>query len=197
MNLQCLPEVPSFVRAHHLLNIRSHQVGGHADDPASADGENRQGQAIVAAVDLKGLWSFAADLRGLIQAAAGFLHCDDIAHLGESGNRLRRAVDAGPPGDVVQHARPAGGFGNGHEVRVQTVLRGAVIVGVDEEERVGASPPCLFGEMDRMPGVVGARAGHHDCPTGHSLLYRPHQPDLLVVSQRRRLSSGARDDNPV
>jgi hypothetical protein len=48
-----------------------------------------------------------------------------------------------------------------------------------------------------MPGVVGARAGHHHGPAADRLLHRPDQPDLLVVGEGGRLSGGAHHDNAV
>jgi hypothetical protein len=170
-------------------------VGGHPHHPAGADGEQRQGQPVLAAVELE-VGDGGHQLGGGPGVAGGILHPDDVGHLAvKSDEDVVRDLPAGSDRDVVQEDRKVGGIGDCVHVSLDAGLRGPAVVGADRQDPGGAGLGRRLGHLDGVRGVAAARAGQdgHRDRLGH----RPPQVALLGVAERRRLAGGAGDDEAV
>ncbi len=128
----------------HLLYLRTCQMRGNADYAHTANGENRQGQAVVAGVNRKPLRHGTADIRHLIQVSAGLLDSRNTGNLRQSRQSLGKKVDPCSPGDVVDHARQINAFGNGLKVLIHSLLRRFVVIGHYEQKTVNSG---LLGSL--------------------------------------------------
>ena len=73
---------------------------------------------------------------------------------------------------------------------------GAVVVGVDRQQRVGAELGRALGQMHGMAGVVGAHAGDDRAAALHLLDGEGDHAQVLLVGQRRGLAGRAADTSP-
>ena len=99
----------------------------------------------------------ADDLRGLIERAGRFFHHRDVFALGHSGDRFRLDVFARAAGDVVDANRQLDCFGQRFEVLIKTFLRRLVVVGGDDQRRIGAVLGGEFRQPQRFPRAVASR----------------------------------------
>ena len=74
---------------------------------------------------------------------------------------------------------------------------GLVVVGRDDQRRVGASLGGTAGQLDRVRGVVGAGAADQQHLVADLLAHRPQQDQRLLVGQGRRLAGRAGDHQAV
>ncbi len=70
-----------------------------------------------------------------------------------------RHVDHRARRDVVDDDRQLGCLGDGGEMRIEAALRRLVVIGRDDESRIGARLLGILHQPDRLFGVVGAGAG--------------------------------------
>jgi hypothetical protein len=183
------------VRLDHGGDPVGDQVPGHADDTDRTDGQQWQGQRVLTGV--VGQVGAGHDVGGGGEIALGVLVGDDAGMLGQPQQRLRVQGRARPPGDVVGHHRQAGCIGDGTEVGQQTVLGRLGVVGGHDEQAMGARLLGGVGQLDGVPGVVGADPGDDPGPVADRAQHHPQQRLLLRVGGGARLPGGAVDDEPV
>ena len=132
-----------------------------------------------------------ADVAGRV------LDPDDARQLGELAHRRRRHVDDRAAGDVVDDDRQLDRVVERPVVVVEPALARLVVVGGDDERRVGADALGVAHQADRLLGVVRAGAGDHRDPAGCGLDDDLDAALVLGVGERRRLAGGADGDEPV
>ena len=177
-------------------------VGRDGDDAVAAHREHRQGPGVVAGQDRDVARPVAADPGDLLEVAAGLLDRDDPRVLGESQERVRIDVRAGPRRDVVDDDRQVALVGDGPEVRVEHPAVGPVVVGGDDERGVGAELGRPAGRTDRGGGVVRAGPGDdRDAiarrALGGDLHGRGDEPLALLGRQGGGLAGRAARDEAV
>ena len=115
-----------------------------------------------------------------------------------SASRSGAHVDRGAAGNVVEHDRcVAGGAGHLPEVGEDAAAVRLVVVGRDGQDRVHAGLDGLLGQVDRVAGVVGARAADHDALVPELADDQRDQPEVLLVGHRRRFARRPGHDQPV
>ncbi len=182
---------------HHGPELRPDPVGGHADHPDGADGEERKGHHVVAAVDLEAGRHPGRQMRRPGRVGGGILQADDGRHLaGQAEHRGARDAATGSNRDVVEHhGQPVAGLGHGPEVGLDAGLGGAVVVRGDGQQAVDAARRRQLGRPDRMLGVVGAGAGNDR--DGDRVGHGAPQVGLLLIGQHRALPGGAAEHQAV
>ena len=120
--------------------------------------------------------------RACARSAFACLTAGDGRDLGELGDRLGLDVDDHAARDVVDDDRPVGGLGDRPEMRHDPALRRLVVVRRDDEEAVDAELVRALGEVDRVRGVVRARAGDDGRAAAELVDRRLEQGQLLVVA---------------
>ena len=164
--------------------------------PDRADGEQRQGEGVVAGVQVEARRRLGEQPGRRGRVTGGVLDADDGRHLvGQADQGLVGDLAAGPDGDVVDQHRQVGGRGDRPEVGVEAGLRGPAVVRRDGQDPGRPGVGRHAAELDGVGGVVGAGPGDHR--DGDRLGDRPPQVPLLVVGQHRRLAGGAGDDEAV
>src|SRR5215213_4139231 len=109
--------VAALERLDQLLEGRADQVGGHADDPDPAHGQQRQEVLVIAGVLLHLAAGLAMETAGRGHVADRLLDRDHVVEVLEQPEHGRALDGAGGPArDVVEHARQPGGAGDGREV---------------------------------------------------------------------------------
>ena len=103
-------------------------------------------------------------LRHAGDIAGRVLHAGDVAELVESLHRVDRHVDGRATGDVVDDDRDSDRVVDGLEVTVEPLLGRPVVIGRDDQDRVGADRFGVAREGDRVDGRVRARTGHDRHP---------------------------------
>ena len=184
-------EVAGLGRVPHLAHLRADQLRGDEDPPRPADFERLQERVVVAGEDRE-----AVDQLQLV--VVGLLQPDHVVDLGEPGEVLRGDVDDHPRGDVVGDQRQVGDRGGDRlEVGDDPGRVRLVVVGRDDQRRLGAGVGGGLGQLDRVAGVVGTGAADDRRPVADLVDDRSQQPDVLGVVERRRLSGRSGDDDPV
>ena len=168
-------------------------VGGHADHPDSTYREERQGQRIVSAIDLKARRGLGDELRCFGWVACGVFHAHDVFGFVcqfQQNRRLHFATCA--HGDVIDDHRQIGGVRHRQEMLLQACLRRAVVIGRDGQHGRSACGCDLLGQFGGGAAVVAACAGDH----GHIGRFGDSfdQGDLLFVGEGRGFACGARHD---
>ena len=114
------------------------------------------------------------------------------------GNLARRAIVAfvmstdGAARDIVNNDRQIDGVVNRLEMLIEPFLRRLVVIGADDQRRIGAGLLGLPRQLDRVLGRVRAGSGNDRNPlplatSTHSV----DQPLLLVIGERRRFAGRA------
>ena len=154
----------------HLVALPGHDVGPHGDDAAAADGQQGQGDVVVAGPEGEVGPHAVGDPHGVGHVAAGLLDAADVGVLRQPLHGLRGDGAAGAAGDIVEDGGDGHRVGHGGEVAVHALLVGLVVVGGDEQQAVG---PQLLGPQALLHhglGAVGASAGDD---RGHGPRQRP------------------------
>ena len=142
-----------------IAHLAGDDIGGDADDAHGSDGHEGEGEGVVAAEGGEGIGAGGDELIDAFDAAAGFLHGDDVrAGGGETCGGVDADFDAAAAGDAVEDDAAGGGVGDGFEVLEETFLGGFVVVGADLEDGFAAGGFCGFGEFDGFVGAVAAGA---------------------------------------
>ena len=119
-------------------------MGGDADRANCSHGQQRQGQGVVAAVDLEAIRGRGDQSGRFAHIASGVLDGHDVLDLvGQSENGRRLDLPARPWRNVIEHHRQVGGPGDSGKMGDQAGLRRAVVVGGDSEDsgRPGLGAP--------------------------------------------------------
>ena len=102
-----------------------------------------------------------------------------------------RHVDHRAAGNIVDDDRNADGVVDRLVVLVEPFLRRLVVIGRDDQHRVGARLLGVLRQFDRLGGRIRAGAGDHRHPA-LGLIDAPfHHLLVLVMRQRRALAGGA------
>ena len=82
-------------------------------------------------------------------------------------------------------------------VRQEPAATRTVVVRVDRQQGVRSERGRPLGEVNGVPGVVGADAGHDRAPPAHLLDRQADHPELLLVGQRGCLAGRSADHEPI
>ena len=195
VNLASAHEVAGEGELGHFLDELGDKVGGHADDPGRADGHEGERERVVAGKD--GDIAQAANFAGDIERIRGLFDGNDIGVFAEAGDGLGEHGDAGAGGDIVQDDRQIHLVGEGHEVAVEALLRGLVVIGIDRKTAVGAGRLGKSVKLQGLAGGIGAGAGdYRDAGVGglHGDL---NHALVLAKIESGRLAGGAGGDEAV
>ncbi len=142
-----------------IAHLAGDDIGGDADDAHGSDGHEGEREGVVAAEGGEGIRAGGDELIDAFDAAAGFLHGDDVrAGGGETGGGVDADFDAAAAGDAVEDDAAGGGVGDGFEVLEEAFLGRFVVVGADLEDGFAAGGFSGFGEFDGFVGAVAAGA---------------------------------------
>ena len=141
----------------HGPELRSHPVGGHADDPDRPHREEGKGHVVVAAVDLETGRRLGHQVRGGGRMTRRVLERHDVGNLAgqpQHGHRLDPA--AGANRNVIEHdGQLARGLGHDAEVLEDAGLRGPVVVRGHDQYAVEAALGGPARQADGVLRVVG------------------------------------------
>ena len=108
-----------------------------------------------------------------------------------------RHVDHRTRRNIVDEDRDADRVVDRLEVLIEPFLRRLVVIGRDDEHRVGAGPLGMLGEIDRFLGRIRAGAGHDRHPAARLIDAPFHHLLVLLVGQRRAFAGGADRNQPI
>ncbi|SST10097.1 Uncharacterised protein [Acinetobacter baumannii] len=132
-----------------------------------------------------------------MQVAGGLLDADDVRHLGQALDGLRKHVAGGAARYVVEDLRDRNGFGDMAEVLVHAFLGRLVVVRRHQQAGVGAAAFRGLGQRHRLAGGVGAGAGDHRDAALDLVDHATDHLDVLFHVQRGRFTGGADGDDGV
>ena len=132
--------------------------------------------------------ALARDAR---EVAGRILHADDVLELVEPLHRVDRHVDDAARRDVVDHDRNADGVVDRLEMAVEPFLRRLVVIGRDDQHGVRAGLLGVTGQIDRLGGVVRARAGDHRHAAARLVDADVDDATVLFMRQRRAFARRA------
>ena len=159
-----LVEVAARARLGHRGHLLAHQVRGDRDDAGAAQLHHREQHVVVARVDRQA--RTPPTRRHSPRSGFACFTRHDVRDLGELGDEVGLQVDAAAAGDVVEDHRQAD-LGDGGDVAHDPGPRGAVVVGRDDQARVGAGLGREVREVHRVGRVVAAGAGHDAGAAAH------------------------------
>ena len=145
----------------HLRHVDAAPVGGDADHPDGADGEQWQREVVVTAVHLEPTGRLGDDAGRLGRVAGGVLQGDDVRDLaGQAQQGVGGDLAARADRDVVHHHGQVGGGRHRPQVgaRCPPATAGCS-TGTTREDAGHAELRRLLGEVDRVGRVVGGGAG--------------------------------------
>ncbi len=101
---------------------------------------------------MKSLPGLVQDVGHVLEVARGLLDADDVVvRAAQAPDSLRRDVDGGPDGHVVDDDRKVGELGGDARVPPeQALLLGTPVVGGDDEGGGGAEALRLRGQLERL-----------------------------------------------
>ena len=70
--------VTVFMSLNHFAHFFADHVGRDGDNTFTADSNDRQGQVIIATVQVEACRGVSCHITGIIQVAAGILQADDV-----------------------------------------------------------------------------------------------------------------------
>ncbi|MCY1300948.1 hypothetical protein D9M70_505360 [compost metagenome] len=184
-----------FTGKRRLLELgaeaRSHvgRDGNAADAPMGIEAECRR----VLAGELNEIRTAGHALFGnALDLAGRILDADDVRiGLAKRRHGLDTHIHDRPAGDVVDDDRQLHAFGDRGIMREEALLRRLVVIGRDNEDRIGTSLFGMLRELDCFRRVVGAGAGDHRHPLGRRLDAELDDFLVLVMGKGRRLAGGA------
>ena len=169
-----------------------HDVGDDRDHPVTADAHDRKRERIVTRKDREIVGRPDCDLTDLIERTARFFDTRNRRDfVGQAQNRFRSQVHPSPAGHVVEDEREIGCIGDRREVTVHPFLGRLVVIGHDDQRRIGARPRGVERVLDRTLGVV--RAGSRDDRDAAADLadHSVHHAVVLRNRHRGRFAGGS------
>lgn len=168
-----------------MKSLRTHQYRRHPE-------------SVIAAEDGKIVRTVGQQLHQLGYRTGGFLDPDNVFEVaGQSQGGLGFEVYAGARGDVVQQDGQRTGLCQRSEMRIEPLLRGAVVVRGDREQGGKGTRVDRLQAAHQGGGVVSSRAEHqgHTPASGHGNALE----DLLLffVGQGSTLGRGAQHDQKI
>ena len=178
-------------RAHQRRRVARHEVGRDGNDAGPADRQDRQREGVVAGEQREPPLRGLEDPAHLLQVAARLLDRHDVLDGGQLRERLGLDVDRRARTDVVNHDGQVHRLRHRLEVEVEPPLGRLVVVGRNEQRRVGPDHLGMAREADRLPGVVGSGAGDDGDAAPRRLDRKLDDPVVLLMGERGRLARRA------
>ncbi len=163
----------------HGRHLPAHPVGGHTDHPDRPNGQQGQGETVIARVVLE--FGLGHDLGRGPGTAGGVLDGHDVVDGGQAQQDLLGDLAPGSDRDVIEHHRQVGLGRRCPEVGLESGLGRAVVVGGDGQDAVGAGLVGHVCVLDGRTKVVAAGTGH-ECVVGYGLPDGDRQLPLLLVA---------------
>ena len=107
------------------------------------------------------------------------------------------ALPADPDSDRRLAETPAGLQAETAAWGIEPFLGRLVVIGRDHQDGIGAGLLGVLGEFDRLPGRIGAGAGHDRNPAARLIDAPLHHLFVLVMGQCRAFAGGAHRDKPA
>ncbi len=126
-------------------------MGQDTHHPIATGGHDGECLVVIAAPHVEAILRSLDYAGDLVQVAAGFFDAHDISNLAEAKGSLVGHVQTGAAGDVIEDARQIGGLGDCLEVLVKAFLRGLVVGGHRQQQRVYAD---TFGLSRQLAGLA-------------------------------------------
>ena len=180
-----------------VVRLARHDVGQHGDDPDPSERHDGRDLVVVAAVNRKVVPARGGGLRDLRDVARRLLDSDDALVLCKLRVCRHSDVKAGARRHVVEYDRLVGHVGCGEEVLYQPLLRRLVIIGRDEQQRVGPNFAGIARERNFVVGIVCAGSGDHRHASRGVLDREFYHRAVFLIGQRRRLAGRADRDYGV
>ena len=126
------------------------------------------------------------------------LHPDEMRiFLADPVQRIQRYRHGGPAGDVIDHPRLFGQFGDLSVIGDQTPLRRADVVGCHDQQRVCPRLVGMCGQGLRLGKALRARGGDDRHLAGGGLDRDVDRPVAFLNGQCRRFGRGPVDQNAM
>ena len=191
LRLQSLFMAAGQIVRDHVVHGARHDIRPHGDDAGRAEGHQRDGDVIVAAVHREVVAQVTRDLHGIADIAAGLLDGHDVRVDGEPPHNVRRNFAAGAAGDVIEDDRRGSRIRRHHEVAVHALFIRLDIIGADAQQRRRAH----LGIDDALVllHLTGVRAcARDDGDAAVDVIDHAFQCfDILLQRGGRRLARGA------
>ena len=135
--------------------------------------------------------------EALLDVAGGVLDGQDTGVLGQAGQGAVLNTHAGAAGDVVDHDRQVGGLDHGHNVPVDALLAGAVVVRGVNEQGLGPGRLGAHANAHGVGGVVAPGPGHEQGASFQGVLDLTDEGLLLRQVGGGGLAGGSRQEDEV
>ena len=180
-----------------IVCLLRRNIGKHADDALTAQGQDRHNLVIVARINVQFLATQGCNIRNLGDIAAGFLYSVYIGQLGKLRQCGGLQIHTGTGRNIVNDAGQGNGICNGRIVGNQARLAGFVVIRGNQQQGICTGFLGLFGDLNGKGRIVGARARNNRnalCGMLHSKTDALH---MLFVAERCGFTRGAADHNGI
>ena len=133
----------------------------------------------------------------MVELSRSLLNHGDARNFRQPLNRGNLDLFAGPPWDVVNTNRNLDRLGDCLEVLKETFLGRFVVIGRYLQGRVRTLGRGSFCQTQGFGGAVASRSGHHFGTPRDTLNHLRNDSFVLIVRERRRLTSRPRGDDAL
>ena len=185
LDLQRMRPVALERRLHQLGAGSGRDIRGHRNTAMPAGGHRRERRHVFAGKLDKVRTHRVSLARHAAHVAGRVLDADDVGKLGKPLHGVDGHVDHAARGDIVDDDRDADCVVDGLEMLVEAFLRRLVVIGRDDENGVRPAVLGMAAKLDRLRGVVGARARDHRNPAARFVDADVHGAAVLLMGERR------------
>ena len=159
-------------------------IAHHRDDSLGTQGNQFEGDAVIAAQHVESFGSVVDDVFNLGDVARCFLDGNHLlAVAGYAQGGFGKQVHAGAARHVVEHHGHGAGFGYGLEVLVETFLRRLVIIRSDNQHTLDSVEVKVLEEIHHLGRVVATSSQQQRKPACVHALHCVDYSQLVVVVQ--------------
>ena len=173
-------------QAGHAAELCREGVAKHGNHTYGTEGDEREGNAIVARNDVEAFRLVLDDVVHLTDVARRFLDGHDVLEVaGQAKGGFGGHVHTGTSRYIVEHDRQVCSFGHGLVVLVDTFLRRLIIIRYNDQEGIDTGHVVVLHALYHGLGAIATHAQQDRNSSAYTVDNGAFHLLLLFLAQRR------------